>query len=205
MLWCAAIRGAVVHGTAQGPAAGLDLIPVGRREGWARHLGDAWSQPPSSFNPNGFCVTALQAAWSAVAHTPAHPGQIACRHLEDALAAAIRIGDDSADAVVSLCQVGWADFPAVPPRDHLQIWLAEHPGDNNNPHYAVDQAARAVAALRGEGKRVFLHSRTGQSRAPATSLLRYSRHSRHRSRSTPRYGRRRSPGPFVPPTRCREW
>ncbi len=152
MLWCAAIRGAVVHGTAQGPAAGLDLIPVGRREGWARHLGDAWSQPPSSFNPNGFCVTALQAAWSAVAHTPAHPGQIACRHLEDALAAAIRIGDDSADAVVSLCQVGWADFPAVPPRDHLQIWLAEHPGDNNNPHYAVDQAARAVAARRGQAR-----------------------------------------------------
>jgi len=74
-----------------------------------------------------------------------------------------------ADAVVSLCHVGWADFPAVPPGDHLEIWLAERPGDNNNPHYAVDQAARAVAALRAEGKRVFLHSRTGQSRAPAVA------------------------------------
>jgi hypothetical protein len=47
-----------------------------------------------------------------------------------------------ADAVVSLCQVGWADFPAIPPRDHLQIWLADGPGDNNNPHYVIDQAAR---------------------------------------------------------------
>lgn len=264
VLWCAAIRGAVMHGTAQGPAAGLDLIPADRRDSWASHLGDAWSQPPSTFNQNGFCVTALQAAWSAVAHTPARAGQLACRHLADALAAAVRIGDDTdttaaiagallgagwgasavparwlrdvhgwpglraadlvrmsvlcatrgtddergwpsvpryplapdrvtepvphpcdhgvilgslgtdpavagVDAVVSLCQVGWADFPAVPPGDHLQIWLAEHPGDNNNPHYAVDQAARAVAALRAEGKRVFLHSRTGQSRAPAVA------------------------------------
>jgi ADP-ribosylglycohydrolase len=243
VLWCAAIRGAIVDCTAQGPAAGLDLIPADRRDSWVSHLGDAWSQPPSTFNQNGFCVPSLQAAWSAIAHTPARAGPLACRHLEDALAAAVRIGDDTdttaaiagallgagwgasavparwlrdvhgwpglraadlvrmsvlcatrgtgdergwpsapcyplapdrvtepvphpcddgvilgslgtdpaaagADAVVSLCQVGWADFPAVPPGDHLQIWLAEHPGDNNNPHYAVDQAARAVAALR---------------------------------------------------------
>jgi protein-tyrosine phosphatase len=70
---------------------------------------------------------------------------------------------------VSLCQVGWADLPGVPPRDHLQIRLADRPGDNNNPHYAIDQAARAVAALRAEGKRVFLHGYAGQSRTPAVA------------------------------------
>lgn len=268
VLWCAAIRSAIVHGTAHGPAAGLDLIPEDRRSGWAHHLGEAWSRPPSSFHRNGFCVTALQAAWSAVAHTPfrAGPGsgRLACQQLQDALAAAVRTGDDTdttaasagallgagwgasaiparwlrdvhgwpgmraadlvrlsvlcatrgtddelgwpsaprrppapdrvpdpaphpcdegvilgslgtdpaiagADAVVSLCQVGWADFPAIAPRDHLQIWLAGHPGDNNNPHYVIDQAARAVAALRAEGKRVFLHCDTGQSRTPAVA------------------------------------
>jgi hypothetical protein len=72
-------------------------------------------------------------------------------------------------AVVSLCQIGHADFEDIPVGDHLEFWLVDHPGDNNQPHYVIDQAARAVVALRGEGKRVFLHCHAGQSRTPAVA------------------------------------
>jgi hypothetical protein len=58
-----------------------------------------------------------------------------------------------ADAVVSLCQAGREDFPEVAPEDHLQVWLADHPGGNSHPHFVIDQAARAVARFRAEGKR----------------------------------------------------
>jgi len=73
------------------------------------------------------------------------------------------------EAVVSLCQVGRADFGHIPAGDHLEIWLVDHPGDNNHPHFVIDQAARAVAAFRAEGKRVFLHCHAGLSRTPAVA------------------------------------
>jgi hypothetical protein len=72
-------------------------------------------------------------------------------------------------AVVSLCQIGRADFADIPAGDHLEFWLVDHPGDNNQPHYVIDQAARAVAAFRAEGKRVFLHCHAGQSRTPSVA------------------------------------
>ena len=72
-------------------------------------------------------------------------------------------------AVVSLCQIGHADFEDIPSGDHLEFWLVDHPGDNNQPHFVIDQAARAVAALRAEGKRVFLHCHAGLSRTPAVA------------------------------------
>jgi predicted protein tyrosine phosphatase len=72
-------------------------------------------------------------------------------------------------AVVSLCQVGHADFDDIPADDHLEIWLVDNPGDNNQPHFVIDQAARAVAAFRAEGKRVFLHCHAGLSRTPAVA------------------------------------
>jgi ADP-ribosylglycohydrolase len=110
VLWCAAIRSAIVNGGAQGPAAGLDLIPEDRRLSWAGHLDKAWSRPASSFPQNGFCVTALQAAWSAVVHTPPRTGQLRCQHLADALAAVVRIGDDTdttAAIAGALLGAGW--------------------------------------------------------------------------------------------------
>ncbi|WP_236700339.1 protein-tyrosine phosphatase family protein [Allosalinactinospora lopnorensis] len=77
------------------------------------------------------------------------------------------------DAVVSLCRVGAADFAEVPRRDHVHIWLIDAPGTNAHVHYALDQAARAVAGLRAEGKRVLLHCAAGRSRTP-TAAARYS-------------------------------
>jgi hypothetical protein len=72
-------------------------------------------------------------------------------------------------AVVSLCQIGHADFEDIPAGDHLEFWLVDHPGDNNQQHFVIDQAARAVAAFRAEGKRVFLHCHAGLSRTPAVA------------------------------------
>ena len=74
-----------------------------------------------------------------------------------------------ADAVVSLCQVGREDFPEVAPEDHYQVWLVDHRGDNNQRHFVIDQAARAIAQLRAEGKRVFVHCHAGQSRTPSVA------------------------------------
>jgi predicted protein tyrosine phosphatase len=79
----------------------------------------------------------------------------------------------NADAVVSLCQIGHADYDGVPAGDHLEFWLVDHPGDNNQPEFVIDQAARAVTALRSEGKRVFLHCHAGLSRTP-TVAARYA-------------------------------
>jgi len=287
VLWAAAIRAAVKHGSPDGPAAGLDLIPAARRTHWTWWIEQAQRQPPASFSHNDAAVPLMQAAWSAIVHTPAvtdrpADGVFACDHLNAALEAAaaagpavaatagallgarwggsavpfgrlrelrpaapptvdvtstglergqchidrpgygpragelVRLGalvagggrddargwpsiarralyphrvdpavpfpvdpgvvlgglgtrDADLSAVVSLCQVGHADFEDIPAGDHLELWLVDHPGDNNHPHFVIDQAARAVAAFRAEGKRVLLHCHAGLSRTPAVA------------------------------------
>jgi ADP-ribosylglycohydrolase len=74
-------------------------------------------------------------------------------------------------AVVSLCRMG--TDPVLPGADveHVRVWLVDSDGNNANLHYAVDQAAREVLRLRAAGKRVLLHSATGQSRAPAVAAV----------------------------------
>ncbi|RCV54845.1 hypothetical protein DEF23_12915 [Marinitenerispora sediminis] len=75
-----------------------------------------------------------------------------------------------AEAVVSLCRMGTDDHPAhLPARDTVQVWLYDTPGANPNLHFVLDDAARAVAALRAEGKRVLLHCWACQSRTPAVA------------------------------------
>ena len=58
-------------------------------------------QPPSSFTKNAWSVGALQAAWSAITHTPVPTEGPACGHLADALTTAIRIGHDT-DTVAAI-------------------------------------------------------------------------------------------------------
>ncbi|WP_446210349.1 ADP-ribosylglycohydrolase family protein [Micromonospora sp. IBSANI012] len=106
VLWCAGIRRAVLDGTFDGVREGLDLLPAERRDRWSSWLAEAESKPPEQFRPNGFVVAALQAAWSAITHTdvPDHNparGSFACQHLERALAAAVRVGDDT-DTVAAI-------------------------------------------------------------------------------------------------------
>ena len=98
-LWCLMIRHTVLHGTF--PIA-ADVLPLlGETTGdWAAVLAEAETGPTSRFTHNGWVVGALQAAWSAIVHTPV-PDPMPCRHLQDALATSIGIGHDT-DTVAAI-------------------------------------------------------------------------------------------------------
>jgi ADP-ribosylglycohydrolase len=100
VLWCIAIDRAVREGRLDGIDEGLVLLQADRREFWAERIGEARTRPPSTFRPNGFVVTALQAALAAVEQTPI-PEDEPCRHLPLALEAAVRIGHDT-DTVAAI-------------------------------------------------------------------------------------------------------
>jgi hypothetical protein len=111
--------------------------------------------------------------WPSLARRALYPNRVdpAVVHPADpdVILGGLGARDADAAAVVSLCQIGHADFENVPAGDHLEFWLVDRPGDNNQQHYVIDQAARAVAAFRAEGKRVFLHCHAGLSRTPAVA------------------------------------
>lgn len=93
VLWCEAIRVAALEARIQ-VTAGLDLLPDERRKQWASWLDEAQTRPAGDFRPNGFTVTALQAAVAAIDSTPSG-WPYECLHLQAALHAAVRIGDDT--------------------------------------------------------------------------------------------------------------
>ena len=87
-------------------AGGLDLIPEERRGQWAAWIEQAETEPMSTFTPNGFTVTALQAAWAAIRQTPVpedapERASYPCLHLQHALHNAVRIGNDT-DTVAAI-------------------------------------------------------------------------------------------------------
>lgn len=96
VLWCEAIRVAILDGHID-IRAGVDLIDDNRRSRWRQWLDSLHSDDPKSFSPNGYTVTALQAAGSAIIGTTRDDPS----HLPDALHAAIRIGDDT-DTVAAI-------------------------------------------------------------------------------------------------------
>ncbi len=61
VLWCEAVRMAVVQARLD-LAGGLDPLPAERRDSWRQLIVDATGARPDRFSPNGFTVTALQAA-----------------------------------------------------------------------------------------------------------------------------------------------
>ena len=93
-LWCIAIDRAVRERRLDGVHDGLSLLPAGRAAFWAAHLAEAEAGPPERFTPNGYVVTALQAAHAAV-HTTRIPDLQPARHLPHALHRVIGIGDDT--------------------------------------------------------------------------------------------------------------
>ncbi|MBD3947536.1 ADP-ribosylglycohydrolase family protein [Nocardioides ganghwensis] len=98
-VWCLMIRHAVLTGEL--PTYD-DIAPWVPNEGeWRELLLEAETKPPSSFARNGWAVGALQAAWSAIIHTPVPDDGPACGHLGDSLATAIRIGHDT-DTVAAI-------------------------------------------------------------------------------------------------------
>jgi hypothetical protein len=100
VLWSIAIDRAVREGRLDGAPEAVELLPPERRTLWTELLDEAESSPPSRFAPNGHVVKAFQAAHAAVYQTPI-PGEQPCRHLKNALAAAIYVGDDT-DTVAAI-------------------------------------------------------------------------------------------------------
>ena len=100
-LWSLAIRKAIVDDELdlRDGLAYLDLDPQSAKF-WADRIDEAEQSDPSVFTPNGWVVAALQAAWSAITHTPI-PLDDPCRQFGAALDTAIRIGDDT-DTVAAI-------------------------------------------------------------------------------------------------------
>jgi len=98
-VWCLMIRHAVLHG--EFPTYGDIAEWVPNADCWRDLLHEAETNPPQSFSSNAWAVGALQAAWSAINHTPVPSEGPPCGHLVDSLTTAIRIGDDT-DTVAAI-------------------------------------------------------------------------------------------------------
>lgn len=98
-LWSLAIRHAVLFNELD-LRAGIAYLHPDSRQTWSDRIDEAERSAPARFTPNGYVVTALQAAWSAISHTPV-PESAPSRHLSDSLDTAIRIGNDT-DTVASI-------------------------------------------------------------------------------------------------------
>jgi len=105
LLWCLAIRYAVLTGKAD-VRIGLRHLDPTRAAVWIERFEYAEHRSPADFTHNGWVVEALQGAWSAIAGTPVpdnRPTQRTYRadHLRLALEAAVRGGRD-ADTVAAI-------------------------------------------------------------------------------------------------------
>ncbi|MDR1712326.1 MAG: ADP-ribosylglycohydrolase family protein [Propionibacteriaceae bacterium] len=97
VLWSLAVRNAVLT-AALDLRGGLAYLPAERRGRWEEWIAEAETKDPSTFTPNGYTVTALQAAWSAIVATQTVAGP---DHVSAALHLAISIGDDT-DTVAAI-------------------------------------------------------------------------------------------------------
>jgi ADP-ribosyl-[dinitrogen reductase] hydrolase len=105
VLWCCAIRHAVITGDLN-VRVGLRHLDADRRQTWIDRLDAAESSRPSDFPNNGWVVSALQAAWSAIFTTPVPvedpaSGVFRADHFRLALDAAVRAGNDT-DTVAAI-------------------------------------------------------------------------------------------------------
>lgn len=105
VLWCSAIRHAVLTGELD-VRIGLRHLDSERRTVWSERLDVAEASRPADFPNNGWVVSALQAAWSAIATTPVPDddpasGVFRADHLRLALDAAVRAGFDT-DTVAAI-------------------------------------------------------------------------------------------------------
>ena len=92
VLWCLAIRHTIVTGELD-PEIGLPWLPEPRRARWSTLIGEARAQQPRDFRrSNGWVVSALQGALSAVHHGDG---------LVDTLERAVRGGSDT-DTVAAI-------------------------------------------------------------------------------------------------------
>ena len=140
VIWCEGIRQAVAGGGFGGVRAGVELVPGSRRADWARWLDEAEHFPPAHFPNNGFVVTALQAAWSAISRTPEQD------QFRLATSAAVHAGNDT-DTVAAiagaLLGARWG-VSGIP-----QEWVAEvHGWDGYRAPELIELASRIRGATR---------------------------------------------------------
>ncbi|GAA2199962.1 ADP-ribosylglycohydrolase family protein [Sinomonas flava] len=144
VLWCAAIRHAVLTGELY-VQVGLPLVDPERRALWEERIAVAEASRPRDFRNNGWVVEAFQGAWSAIATTRSAVGPA---HLRAALEDAVRGGNDT-DTVAAIAGglLGAAyGISAVPFewRRRLHGW----PGMT-----ALDLQRLGMELARGEGRR----------------------------------------------------
>lgn len=106
ILWCSGIRTAVLEGSFDGVRNGVELLAPDRQDLWHTRLDEAEANPPHHWPTNGYVVTALQAAWSAITRTavPEHApecGSFPAQHFQLATEAAVRAGNDT-DTVAAI-------------------------------------------------------------------------------------------------------
>lgn len=77
-------------------------------------------------------------------------------------------------AVVSLSRVGAEQVPTGV--ESIRVWLIDEPGHNANLDWVLTDAANTIAALRREGKQVFVHCAEARSRTAAVAALYGMRH-----------------------------
>lgn len=99
-IWCIGIDRAVREARIDGVWDAVDLLPASSQQRWAGWLHEAETRPPATFSPNGYVVTALQAAWASIRQTAA-ASEPRCVHFQRALHAAVRVGHDS-DTVAAI-------------------------------------------------------------------------------------------------------
>jgi len=147
VLWNLAIDRAIAAAEVPEIRDGLDHLPADRRDRWASIIADAEDLPQGVFTPNGFVVTAFQAAWSSIVHTPV-PDDVPALHLRRALENAVRIGGDT-DTVAAIAgsllgaihgstavPLGWRaamhGWPGYTTRDLIRLAiLAERRGESS--------------------------------------------------------------------------
>lgn len=166
VLWCLAIRHAVLHGSLDGLRLALDHLPPARAAVWAARLDEAEANPPAHFSNNGWVVQALQGAWSAIQRTPipaadGSAGSFPEQHLQHALEAAVRGGRDT-DTVAAIAGAllgarwGAAGVP--------QHWVAELHGW---PGLRAPDLVRLAAQIAGVVRFPAAAARTGAARGRA--------------------------------------
>src|SRR5579875_149397 len=133
VLWCAAIRHAVLTGEMDA-RIGLRHIDDERRGLWASRLDEAEKSGPAAFaDKNGWVVAALQGAWSAIHCTPVPQedpaaGVLRVDHLRLALEAAVRGGGDTDTVAAIAGGLLGAAYGASAVPSHWRLMLQGWPG-----------------------------------------------------------------------------
>ncbi|MCY7412686.1 MAG: ADP-ribosylglycohydrolase family protein, partial [Salinibacterium sp.] len=134
-----------------------------------------------------------KAGWPTADHFPPSEVDVLVQHPHDdgvwmGSLAALRRLPAEVDAVVSLCRVGRRETGLETGRgtglepghetelETVEFWLIDEPGANANARFVLEDAADTIAALRAEGRTVFVYCFEGRSRTPAVAATYSIRH-----------------------------